>query len=74
MPMTTGLRAKLRPVVIASAQSICRNPLPDGSPCRDCRYTMSVLGRNLVQALAGEADTVKHLRWCEEIRSAALDS
>lgn len=73
MSMTVGLRDKLRPVVIASAQSICRNPLADGSPCRDCRYTMSVLGQNLINALADDVIHPWQL-WCDEIRSAALDS
>lgn len=74
MPMPNRLREKIRPVVISSAQRICRNPLADGLPCRDCRYTVSLLGLSLVQVLTGEADKTERHRWCEEIRSAAMDA
>lgn len=73
MAMRAGLREKLRPILIESAQSICRNPLPDGSPCGDCRYTMGALGRNIIRVLTGEAEQVIRQRWCEEIISASMD-
>lgn len=60
--------------VISSAMSICANPRFDGYPCCDCRYTMSVLGVNLIHALVGQPEEPAHRRWCDEIRGAALDA